>query len=388
LAVVTIGGHNHYLGPFGSSESHARYAALIAEWQRSAASETRLSVPSGPSFTIAEMALAYLEFARRYYTKNGEPTSQIYTERAGLRALIALYQNEHASAFGPLKLKNIQQHLVGRDLCRSTINSFSAAIKRAFKWAASEELIPESVSNGLRAVGGLKRGRSGAKEAHPVRPVDEGTVSATIPHLSPVVAAMVRLQLLTGMRPGEVCRLRPADLTIQKSGTWAYRPATHKSEHHAGRERRVFIGPEGQRILRPYLERDPDAFCFNPRESFGRAVRAAAKRRPGSRYTSASYRRAISRACELAFEMPPELRTVPKTLAAAERHRLRLEAARWRDVNCWQPNQLRHSAATMIRERYGMEAAATVLGHSDPRVTAIYAERDFKLASDVIQKIG
>ncbi|HET6325523.1 MAG TPA: hypothetical protein VFG04_12660, partial [Planctomycetaceae bacterium] len=137
LAVVTINGRNHYLGPFGSPESHARYAALIAEWQRSVASEIRLAVPSGPSFTIGELALAYLEFAIGYYTKNGEPTSQIHTERVGLRALVSLYQTEQATSFGPLKLKNIQQHLVGRNLARSTINSFSAAIKRAFKWAAS-----------------------------------------------------------------------------------------------------------------------------------------------------------------------------------------------------------------------------------------------------------
>ncbi|HET6325478.1 MAG TPA: site-specific integrase, partial [Planctomycetaceae bacterium] len=199
---------------------------------------------------------------------------------------------------------------------------------------------------------------SGAKETEPIRPVDEGTVSATIPHLSPVLAAMVRLQLLTGMRPGEVCRLRPADVTIGKSGTWTYRPSVHKTEHHEGRERRIFIGPDGQGVLRRYLDRDPDAYCFSPRESVGRPGSAAARRGPGSRYTSASYRRAIARACERAgFEE-------------------------------WKPNQLRHTAATLIRERYGVEAAATVLGHSDPRVTAIYAERDFKLASDVIQKIG
>jgi hypothetical protein len=32
-AVVTINGKNHYLGPYGSPESHEKYARLIAEWQ-------------------------------------------------------------------------------------------------------------------------------------------------------------------------------------------------------------------------------------------------------------------------------------------------------------------------------------------------------------------
>ena len=80
---------------------------------------------------------------------------------------------------------------------------------------------------------------------------------------------MVRLQLLTGMRPAEVCLLRPRDITIGKSGTWTYRPSTHKTEHR-GRERKIFIGPEGQEVLRRFLDRDPDAFCFSPRESVGK----------------------------------------------------------------------------------------------------------------------
>ena len=33
-AVVTIDGKNHYLGPWQSPESHEKYTALIAEWQR------------------------------------------------------------------------------------------------------------------------------------------------------------------------------------------------------------------------------------------------------------------------------------------------------------------------------------------------------------------
>jgi integrase len=37
-------------------------------------------------------------------------------------------------------------------------------------------------------------------------------IHATILHLSPVVADMIRMQLLTGMRPGEVCGLRWCDL--------------------------------------------------------------------------------------------------------------------------------------------------------------------------------
>jgi hypothetical protein len=32
LAVVRIAGHDHYLGPFDSPESHAEYRRLVGEW--------------------------------------------------------------------------------------------------------------------------------------------------------------------------------------------------------------------------------------------------------------------------------------------------------------------------------------------------------------------
>ena len=32
-AVVRLNGRDHYLGPYGTPESHERYARLIAQWQ-------------------------------------------------------------------------------------------------------------------------------------------------------------------------------------------------------------------------------------------------------------------------------------------------------------------------------------------------------------------
>ena len=54
----------------------------------------------------------------------------------------------------------------------------------------------------------------------------------------------------------------------------------------------------------------------------------------------------------------------------------------------WHPNQLRHSAATMIRKEFGLEAAQVILGHSRADVTQVYAERDNAKALEVIRKIG
>ena len=43
-------------------------------------------------------------------------------------------------------------------------------------------------------------------------------------------------------------------------------------------------------------------------------------------------------------------------------------------IPCWTPHQLRHTAATKIREELGLEAACAVLGHSDIDTTQLYAE--------------
>ncbi|NNJ24319.1 hypothetical protein LzC2_03750 [Planctomycetes bacterium LzC2] len=47
----------------------------------------------------------------------------------------------------------------------------------------------------------------------------------------------------------------------------------------------------------------------------------------------------------------------------------------------WSPNQLRHTRATQLRAKYGIELTRTVLGHSDIATSAIYAERDLAVDS-------
>jgi len=49
---------------------------------------------------------------------------------------------------------------------------------------------------------------------------------------------------------------------------------------------------------------------------------------------------------------------------------------------------LRHTAATKIRARFGIDATRTVLGHSDPAVTLVYAERDLDTARRIMGEVG
>ena len=407
-AVVTIGGKDIYLGPHGSKASKAEYDRLVGEWLVSGRRLAPTEHAEAP--TVAELSAAYILWAERYYRKNGKPTRTIERIRIALRVLRQPYGHTSVAAFGPLALQAIQQQLVreGRSLAPATpaakgktkrvrpksrpyINCLVEEVRRLFKWGVAQELVPASVLHGLSAVRGLSRGRTDAPEPKPVLPVDDATVEATLPHLPPIVADMVRLQRLTAMRPGEVCILRPCD--VDRSGdVWLYRPAEHKTEHH-GRDRVVFLGPRAQAILRPYLLRDSQAYCFSPRESIAKhraelrehrkspvqpsqldRRKRRPKRSPGERYDVAAYDRAIARACEQAFPVPPGLET---------------DATRaWHREHRWTPNRLRHSAATVIRGSFGLDAAQVILGHAHAQVTEVYAERDHARAAAIVREVG
>jgi len=82
-----------------------------------------------------------------------------------------LYGTTPAAEFGPIALKAIRQRTIDSKLARNTINQRVRCIRRIFKWAVSEELIPASVLHALQRVDGLKRGRCNARETDPVRPV-------------------------------------------------------------------------------------------------------------------------------------------------------------------------------------------------------------------------
>ena len=394
LAVVTIDGNDVYLGRYGSPESHERYSQLIAQWH--AENHRALPLATGPRvpvrLLVKHLILRYWRFAEGHYLRDGQPTDELAAIRAALRPLRKLYGHTPVAEFGPKSLKLVQQAMIASGWSRKYCNDALGRIKRMFKWGVSEELIPVEVHQALATVPGLRRGRSAARDTEPIRPVSETTVELTLPHLPPVVADMVRLQRLTGCRPDEICQLRPCDVDRSNDAAWEYRPASHKTSH-LGKTRCIFVGPKGQNILRPYLLRNNTDYCFSPadserqRNAGRRATRRSpltpsqAKRRPKkdrkrpplARYTTASYRRAIHRACDKAFPPPDDLHEAQNIA--------------WRKAHRWSPNQLRHAAATAIRKRYGLEAVHTLLGNT-LEVAEVYAERDFDLARRIAKEVG
>ena len=261
-AVVTLNGRDFYLGPHGTKASKIEYDRFIGEWL--ANDRNPLHVTS-QDILVIELCLRYWKFAKGYYQKNGRCTRVTPGIKCSLRYIKQWYGKTPATEFGPLALKSIRDRMIEDALSRTYINDHLGRIKRMFKWAAGEQLIPAATYDALRTVEGIRKGRTAVRETAPVEPVKDAIVDTTLEHLPQVVADMVRLQRLTAMRPGEVCIVRPCD--IDRSGdTWTYRPESHKTEHH-GRDRVVFIGPKAQEVLLRYLARDTSMYCFRPCDS-------------------------------------------------------------------------------------------------------------------------
>jgi hypothetical protein len=132
LAVVTLAGKDHYLGPYGSPESHEAYARLIADWhaggRRLPAAQAGPAQPTSPplpsQLTVNELILAFWEHAKKHYRHaDGTPTRELDNYRDALRPLRKLFGRTQAVELGPLRLRAVREEMLRADLCRKTINA-------------------------------------------------------------------------------------------------------------------------------------------------------------------------------------------------------------------------------------------------------------------------
>ena len=342
-AAVVIKGKWHYLGVYDSPESLVAYREVLREHQVIAKADAdRSKYPS----TCNQLVLAFLRHAKTYYVKNGKITAEYYAFKAASRFVSALFGDSLACEFGPKKLKACREAMIDgtftrkqKPYSRKFINKTCGRIRHMFKWAVAEEFISSEVHQGLQSVSPLLAGRTKAIERPPVGTVEQSIIDATIFELRPMVADMVRIQQLTGMRPGEICGMRKSEIETSER-VWRYAPTDHKMQHR-GRKRWIAIGPRAQRILKKYLEQE---IVFMGER--------------GAQMTAQGYRDAIHRGCGKA------------------------------GVDNWNPNQLRHNAATKFATKYGLETARASLSHSDNHVTKRYAQHDFELAKIAAAEIG
>lgn len=376
-AVVTVrvssgGRKDFYCGPFGSPESKAEHRRICAVLLDNGG-----VYPAGEKdTTVAECLLAYAEHAKTYYGPGGTFDSILRV----LKTVDKHFGKFAVADFGPKALKTCQEKWVAAGITRKSVNKMTGTVKRAWRWMVAEEMIPADCFQRLQAVEGLRAGRTTAVDNPPVKPAVRADVEAAIAEMTPTVAAIVRLQILTGARCGELLVMKSAD--IDRTGdVWTFAPLAHKGTWR-GKRRAIVFGPQAKLILAPFLLRAGEGFVFNPSQTWAdhydersanrttprypSHLRRNATRRnpnrdnaPGERYTTASVRQAVERACDRAG--------VPR----------------------FTPHRLRHLAAHIIRDEFGLDSTRAVLGHTVASMSEHYSrETDAKLAAAVALKIG
>ncbi len=373
-----VGGRWISLGKYNTDASRKEYERVCSDVRTSAIQGMAVG-PSRRRETIEGMYGHFLRFAITHYrTADGTPTSELRMYRDAVAPLRELYGDTYAADFGPLALQAVRQKMIDRGWCRTVINKNISRIRRLFKWAASQELVPQWLPHGLACVQGLQRGRTTAREMEPVTPVPATVVDALLPTLVPTLRAMVELQRFTGMRPGEVRLLRPCD--VDRSGElWIYKPDQHKTAHR-GKERVIVFGPRARAVFEPWLAKtEPTARCFTPMNAKNERYEALrAKRKSKVPPSQMNRRKPVEKLQNVAGDEFTDSGYAGMVTRAAVRAGL----------PAFHPHQLRHTFASEVRHRFGLEAAQVLLGHSKADVTQIYATRDLGLATKVASEVG
>jgi len=360
-ARVRLNGKPHYLGLWGSPEAHEAYGKLLKQWE---ATDRK---PIGPqpvhadeaTFTMGDLAEQYeawLDGTGRY-RKHGKETSARRVTRVALRRL-----GEFA---GAVLVRRVSEALLlqWRDRletanpkwARSTVNRYVHRVLLMLNWGRARGLVPKPVWADVSMLEPLKRTDCPGRPEHgrARRAVSIEDVEEVAKHCCNQIAAMMRLQLLTAMRPGEVCALRWADIDKNgPDGKWVYTVVAPKTEHH-GHVTRYLLGPRAQAILEQFPA-VPRAYVFSPAKRMADR-RAAGQQRPlapgprrtfNAKWHPVAYRLHVVLACEAA------------------------------KVQLFTPHELRHSAITRVVEVVGLTAASAVANHRSLAMTSRYYHRD------------
>lgn len=414
-AVVTVRGRDIYCGRYGSADAEEHYRRVIAELlasgrevvrhlgvTKSGSRHREFSTPARQAITVAELLLAYIEHAEGYYKP---PSREIEIVKITCRTVRELFGNLSASEFGVRQLKAVRQQWIDQAKARKYINAKIGRVVRIWQWGAEEELVPASAWHSLKALRGLRAGRSSAKEPLKPRPVLESDFRKAMTGLRPPVRAILELLWLTAARSGEICALRTRDI-VRDCEPWQYRLEQHKSALK-GHERVIFFGPRARAILATFLdEGDPERFLFSPAD-VARAQKQEAMvphRSEARRAQAAANKRRIAakrRRAETGKSRPKSPRRAGDRY---NRHSLGNALRRCcgrLGVPYFNPHRLRHTARIRIDELEGRAAGAAVaglefaseesqatLGHASKKMTQRYGGVSYSLAAITMERHG
>lgn len=339
----------HYLGPIGSEEAKLKYAQLILQW----AADPNSGRLKADDYLIAELFADYLERGK---------AKSVYRERHAARIFCGRYGVMPVHEFRALHLEEYKTWLCsevdvsGKTRWNATsVKQFIQVVRRAWEWGIVWGKTTATQLVELRVVKLPTAGEVRRKKV--VSPAHRDTLAKLLPALPQPVRDLVHVIAETGMRPGEVCRLTPAQIT--RGGTadvpgrgreelgelWMATLEKHKTAGTIG-AKYVLLNPTVRGILEAlWDERRSDEAFFRPKDS----PRTGRRRRVPFFAPNTVYH-AVLRACDRA------------------------------GIEAVTPYQFRHLKAVTLDEEHGRDVARAVLGHTSEHMTSHYTGRNFAAA--------
>jgi integrase len=218
-------GKRIYHGVWGTPEAEKSYRRFIAALVENPNRPTQMGKDS--DVLVSELADNFLVGIESRMDKDAVI---MFNQAVGY--LIEIYGELAVNEFSPKKLKAVRSLMVkAGTLCRNQINRYTGYIKRIFAWGVEEEVVESSVSLAIKAVKNLRKDEEGTFDHPEKEEVPFWVIAATLPFLAPMVAAMVQIQWMLGMRPSEVFKMRVGDIDrTRENGLWYYVPGSYKSK--------------------------------------------------------------------------------------------------------------------------------------------------------------
>lgn len=175
--------------------------------------------------------------------------------------------------FGTIRKRNRKTgRRDGDHLSHRYVRKLMGCVRHAWNWLALRDLVTAEQA-ALVALAVSRGANYGAPNKPRVKPLKPEACAKILAHCKPVIRDMAKLQILTGMRTGELLAIS-ADQIDRTVTPWVYEPRQHKNLHR-GKDRRIYLSAEAQSILTPYLA--PPCFHFHRNTYDVSLKRAAAK---------------------------------------------------------------------------------------------------------------
>jgi len=342
-----------------------------------------------------------LEKYETYYRQNA-PEVRHGLEHPDLRLIkrvrhfLKPYSEWSVDSLGPDELNEVKNQLLKhkytkgkkeKHYTRRGINDTLKWIKKILKWGVGRKIVKNETLIGIEnELKMLRIGERGAKDNIKRERITEEEFNRVLGVVTSVIGDMLRLVWHTGMRPYEICEMRPYDILRDDSECWLYVPGRNHTpigKHKTMRYGKVKVIPLAGECIDILSKRIDDfdsmEYIFTPQESISEFLKSKHKSRktpiscgnkPGSnrkenpkkkpkdQYTNNSFAQACKRGCKRA------------------------------GVEEFVPYDLRRTVATKTRASLGKEAAQTLLGHAEQSTTDIYLLEEVQEAMKVAKALA